>query len=61
MTIPLKKEPDEMYENTRIFEKCYFCYRATRFWHIKSNNPVCPVCATLHKVCELPNWLRIKK
>lgn len=59
MTIPLKKEPKEFQEVPA--EGCYFCYRDTRFWHLKTNNPVCRLCATVHKVCELPNWLRKKK
>lgn len=55
MTIPLIKEPDEMYEETHVLELCYFCGRKTWYWHKKTNNPVCPVCAKVHKVAELPN------
>ena len=59
MTIPLKKEPKDFQE--LLAEVCYFCHRPTRFWHIRTNNPVCQLCASVHKVCELPNHLRNKK
>lgn len=57
MTIPIHKEPDEMYDNTHILEHCVFCQFPTRHWHKGTNNPVCPACASIHKVAELHNWL----
>ena len=36
-------------------ELCYFCHTKTKHWHENTNNPVCPNCATEHKVGELPD------
>lgn len=60
MTIPIYKEPKDMFENTNVLEHCVFCQRPTKYWHKGTNNPVCPVCAGLHKVAELYNWLKGK-
>lgn len=56
--IPIKKEPQEMYDNTHVYEKCVFCKQATNTWHEKTNNPVCESCAQKHKVSELKNWFK---
>ena len=55
MTIPVKKEP----KMTPFgFEKCVFCGQTTVYWHLKTNNPICKLCAKIHKVCELINWFK---
>jgi hypothetical protein len=53
--IPIKKEPAEMYEVTKVYERCVFCNQRTDTWHEKTNNPVCQECAKIHKVTELRN------
>ena len=60
MAIPLIKEP----ENLPGLESCHFCSKSTKFWHENTNNPVCPDCAKIHKVAELPDHgkaIRAKK
>lgn len=52
--IPTVEEPKEYYEEFRTYEKCYFCNDSTRFWHWRTNQPVCPKCSKVHKVAELP-------
>jgi len=37
-------------------EVCFFCAKPTRYWHLKTNNPVCKECSKSHKVSELKNW-----
>ena len=54
MTIPIEREPEAM--RNQPPEQCHFCDCATRFWHINTNNPVCPDCAPKHKVSELPDF-----
>ena len=64
MTIPLKKEPGVLYEEFKLYEKCFFCRETTKFWHENTNNPVCQKCSKLHKVIELPDYgkrIRAKK
>lgn len=34
-------------------EKCVFCKEPTRYWHKRTNSPVCPECATTHSHEEL--------
>jgi len=55
MTIPLMKEPVDM-GCSWVIESCHFCNLPTRYWHINTNNPCCPVCAKKHKVAELPDY-----
>lgn len=55
MAIPIKKEPEELYLETKVYEHCFFCEDTTDMWHEKTNNPVCPSCAKVHKVSDLPN------
>jgi hypothetical protein len=38
----------------RVHERCVFCRNGTPFWHLPTNNPVCPDCATAHEDSELP-------
>ena len=51
--IPIKKEPKELYEEFKTYEKCKFCRKETDTWHEKTNTPVCKVCAKSHKVNDL--------
>lgn len=54
--IPVELESDKIQEEFgSCIEQCYFCKTPTRFWHKKTNNPVCKICADRHKVSELPN------
>ncbi len=53
MTISIKLEPKDYQEMPR--EDCYFCNSPTRYWHLGTNNPICPLCSRFHKVKELPN------
>lgn len=55
MTIPIKKEPSDCEFG---FECCRFCGRTTLYWHMKTNNPVCPSCSKIHKVSELKNHMK---
>lgn len=52
--IPTVKESKDMYLNTRVYERCYFCKVSTDTWHWRTNRPVCHNCAGKHKVSELP-------
>jgi len=53
--IPLVKESSDMYQHTRVYENCFFgCGNTTKFWHWRTNQPVCKECAKIHKVSELP-------
>ena len=58
--IPIHKEPKEFYEETHVYEHCYFCNKPTDTWHNGTNQPVCKKCAKTHKVSELqkshPNY-----
>jgi hypothetical protein len=58
--IPIKKEPEELYETTHVYEKCVFCGENTDMWHEGTNNPVCKKCSKEHKVSELINWKKQK-
>lgn len=52
--IPLVEEPKEYFEETRVYENCYFkCGKKTKFWHWRTNQPVCKGCAKKHKVAEI--------
>jgi len=53
MAIPIKKEPDDLYLNTKVYERCYFCKTPTNMWHEGTNQPVCKKCSKEHKVSEL--------
>lgn len=53
--IPLVEERKERFEEFRIYEECFFgCGTKTKYWHWKTNQPVCKYCARTHKVSELP-------
>ena len=52
MAIPLVKEPKEL-EYLGI-EFCYFkCGNRTKYWHWRTNQPICKKCAKNHKVSEI--------
>lgn len=52
--IPIEKEPDGLGNIFRhLYEHCYFCDTPTKYWHIKTNQPVCQCCSKTHKVSEL--------
>ena len=54
MTIPLKEEPKDLQEGFKLYEACYFkCGSKTKYWHLKSNQPVCIPCSKIHWVSEL--------
>jgi len=52
MAIELIKEPEEL--SASFLERCCFCNLPTPYWHEKTNNPVCPTCASAHEVSEIP-------
>jgi len=50
MAIPISHERDlninsGEYLEDPIIEECIFCGAKTRYWHVKSNKPLCPDCA----------------
>ena len=53
--IPIKKEPEMLYNEFGVYEKCVFCKQGTKTWHIETNNAVCNDCAKIHNVSELKN------
>jgi len=53
VTIPIEKEPPELYANTRVYEHCVFCDDQTDTWNKKRNAPVCVECSKKHKVAEI--------
>lgn len=55
--IRVKKEPDYLSSQFRgVLENCHFCKKKTKYWHERTNNPVCCECAPNHKVGELPDY-----
>lgn len=56
MTIPLIHEGDVAKHFWGAIEDCHFCGKQTKYWHENTNNPVCPDCAKIHKVAELPDF-----
>jgi DNA polymerase III psi subunit len=47
-------------------EYCYFnCGNKTKYWHLKTNQPICKECSKKHKVSEIekstPNYKSITK
>jgi len=58
--IPLEKEPEDFASHFwGAMEDCHFCKTETKYWHANSNNPVCPDCAKLRTVAELPDFGQI--
>lgn len=52
--IPLIEEPKEHFEELRVYENCYFeCGNKTKFWHWRTNQPICKKCAKNRKVSEV--------
>lgn len=57
MAIKVEKESDDTLRGFGgIMEVCVFCRHQTRYWHTRTNNPVCPDCAPVRKVSELKDW-----
>jgi hypothetical protein len=56
--IKIKREPPGI-EGVEI-ESCYFCKCETRYWHVRTNTPVCPECATTHAREEIKKPVNIK-
>ncbi len=55
--IPTIEEPKEFFENTGVYEYCYFkCGNKTKNWHWRTNQPVCLECCKKHKVYELEKF-----
>jgi hypothetical protein len=53
--IPLVEEPKDLFQGFHAYEFCYFkCGKRTKYWHTRTNQPVCKECAKVHKVAELP-------
>jgi len=52
--IPFVEEPKEHFESFRVYENCYFCPTKTKYWHWRTNQPICKRCAKERKVSELP-------
>jgi hypothetical protein len=37
-----------------VYENCYFgCGKKTKYWHWRTNQPICKDCAKTHKVSEV--------
>ena len=51
--IPIHKEPKSFYEETHLYERCYFCNKPTDTWHHETNKPVCEKCSKIHNISEL--------
>lgn len=52
--IPLVEQVEDLYQNLKVYEACYFnCGRRTKFWHCRTNQPICKECAKIHKVSEV--------
>jgi ABC-type sugar transport system ATPase subunit len=52
--IPLVEQTKDLYQNLKVYENCYFgCGKSTKFWHCRTNQPICKECAKIHKVSEI--------
>lgn len=52
--IPLVEESKGSFESFGFYENCYFgCGNKTKFWHWRTNQPICKYCAKIHKVSEV--------
>lgn len=56
--IPIKKEPAEMYKETKVYEKCIFCKKETDTWHEKTNTPACKTCAPKYLLRDLKDLIK---
>ncbi len=52
--IKVKYEPKDL--RYIMAEQCYFCGLFTRYWHEKTNTPVCKECAAIHDSKEITKW-----
>lgn len=54
MSIPLVEETKDYVKEFGFYEKCYFkCGSPTKYWHVRTNQPICKECAKTHKVSEV--------
>ena len=51
--IPIELEDGDPEDWDGIIESCIFCDNKTRYWHKKTNKPICPTCAKVRKVAEI--------
>jgi len=52
--IPIELEPSSVIDEfPNVIERCVFCNRGTRYWYLKKNKPVCPVCSKTHRVADI--------
>ena len=52
--IPLIEEPKDLIEEFRVYEDCHFkCGSKTKFWHTKTNTPICEDCGKTHNVSDI--------
>lgn len=51
--IKVVEEPSVFFEETRVYEQCYFCKQETKFWHDATNTPVCQGCAKKYNVKDI--------
>lgn len=47
--IPIVEEEEIYFKELGVYERCHFCNEPTKFWHDKTNTPVCQKCAKKHK------------
>ncbi len=52
--IPFVEEPKEHFEVFGFYENCFFCPTPTKYWHWRTNQPICKKCSKERKVSELP-------
>lgn len=50
--IAVKEEPESL---GPPYENCCFCYKETHYWYVKKDVAVCPECAVVRKVAEVPS------
>ena len=54
--IPLVEEDEYHYKEFKFYEHCYFkCGTRTKYWHWRTNQPVCTSCAKKRRVPEIEN------
>jgi len=50
--IKTELEPEDL--RFIIPELCVFCKTPTRYWHLRTNQPVCRPCSKIEKVKNIP-------
>jgi len=58
MPIKIEREDTEELKKwgnsiAEAIEQCIFCGEGTRYWHRKTNKPVCESCAKTHKTGDI--------